>query len=268
MGYEFRTEEIFECDRCGALLPGDLMVWLDNGEIYCEDCYDEVCAEEDDGEAREMYYDPENDPWLQSLPASLYDVADKPHSLFLSQLPPKQRDAFVKEFKAGRDPFQNEEMMVKARSLKARNFNAVSFTVSEDSPSIITGLGFVSVRNAEIKGMRKATFCPQDSFCKIWEEFVEEWNLGPVPFVSYNAETDRRCLKTTLKAYGVAEYDAPFLDVLAYSKKCFKTKLPDFHLKTVAAECKYKLPEHPEVIHNAEAIAVIALKTIPILDLL
>lgn len=50
MGYEFRTEELFECDRCGVLLPGDLMVWLDNGEIYCEDYYDELCAEDEEEE--------------------------------------------------------------------------------------------------------------------------------------------------------------------------------------------------------------------------
>lgn len=48
MSHEFQTEELFECDRCGALLPGDLMVWLDNGEVICEDCYEELCRENDE----------------------------------------------------------------------------------------------------------------------------------------------------------------------------------------------------------------------------
>lgn len=50
MSHEFRTEELFECDRCGALLPGDIMVWLDNGEIYCEDCYEDLCRESGEDE--------------------------------------------------------------------------------------------------------------------------------------------------------------------------------------------------------------------------
>lgn len=46
MGYEFETEELFECDCCGALLPGDLMVFCENDEVYCEECYEEMWVEE------------------------------------------------------------------------------------------------------------------------------------------------------------------------------------------------------------------------------
>lgn len=59
MSHEFRTEELFECDRCGALLPGDIMVWLDNGEIYCEDCYEELCREEEEDESEEVLEEPQ-----------------------------------------------------------------------------------------------------------------------------------------------------------------------------------------------------------------
>lgn len=264
MSYYSGSEGYYICDRCGTLLPGDLMVWLDNGEIYCGHCYDRLCAKAEAGEQYEEYYNAQNGPWLQNLPA----VAKQPHSLFMSQLPPKQRTAFMDEIKAGRDPFLNESLMARTQSLKARNFNSVRFTTFEDNPSIICGIGFVAVRDGKIVGRRKQTLSPDMSFKKFWKKCMNEHDYGLVPFVSYNAYADRACLKATLKANCMDDPDWTFIDANILSKKYFKTKLTDFQLKTVAGLCKYELREQHSMLNEAEAIAMIAMKAIPISELL
>lgn len=45
MSNEFPYEELYGCSHCGVELPGDLMVWMDDGEILCEECYDEYLRE-------------------------------------------------------------------------------------------------------------------------------------------------------------------------------------------------------------------------------
>lgn len=41
MSHEFPEEELMECQRCGALLPRDLLIETEDGELLCEDCAEE-----------------------------------------------------------------------------------------------------------------------------------------------------------------------------------------------------------------------------------
>lgn len=58
-----------------------------------------------------------------------------------------------------------------------------------------------------------------------------------------------------------------FYDTLASSRRWFGNKLPNHQLHTVAA-CGYDLKNHHHALADAEACAMIAMKTIPISDLI
>lgn len=48
MPHEFPVEELLECTRCREVLPYGLMTFLDDGQILCPDCYDEIIATDDE----------------------------------------------------------------------------------------------------------------------------------------------------------------------------------------------------------------------------
>lgn len=277
MGTEFRTEELFECDRCGALLPGDLMVWLDNGEIYCEDCYDELCAEEEEGEYVEGDDGGLLHTWFEN-------------DGFVEQLPIKLRDEFTQEFYSNRNPFENEALMEKTKSLKLRNFNAIDFETANEHPESICSMGVVFVRNGKIvdkfyqlihpepdyyspfcqrvHGLGPADTDGKPNFKKAWNKICNKINHDKVPFVAHNASFDQNCLNTVLRVYQMENPGYTFYDTLASSRRWFGNKLPNHQLQTVAAACGYDLKNHHHALADAEACAMIAMKTIPISDLI
>lgn len=46
MSHEFNDSEMYYCDVCGEYLPIETMYELDDGRIVCEDCLEELEAEE------------------------------------------------------------------------------------------------------------------------------------------------------------------------------------------------------------------------------
>lgn len=289
MGNEFRTEELFECDRCGALLPGDLMVWLDNGEVYCEDCYDELCAEEEKGEDEDECEDGEhiiiNPTGLSDLLHAWFDNDD-----FLNQLPFDLREEFTKEFHNNRNPFENEALMAKTQSLRMRNFNAIDFELANEHPESICSMGVVFVRDGKIvdkfyqlihpepdyysygcqrvHGLGPADTEGKPNFRKAWNKIRNKINHDKVPFVAHNASFDQNCLNTVMRVYQMEHPRYTFYDTLASSRRWFGQSLPNHQLQTVAAACGYDLKNHHHALADAEACAIIAMKTMPISDLL
>lgn len=290
MSYEFRTEELFECDRCGVLLPGDLMVWLDNGEIYCEDCYDKLRAEEDANDCKACSC--EGDDIAIVNPTGLSDLlhAWMGGEDFLSQLPTELNEEFTQEFHNGRNPFENEALRAKTQNLKLRNFNALDFETANEHPESICSMGIVFVRDGQIVDRYYSLvhpepdyysyFCqrvhrlgPADTdnapnFKKAWNRIRNEVKRGNFPFVAHNASFDANCLRTALQMYRMEDPGYRFLDTLSASRRHFGSNLPNHQLQTVAAACGYDLRNHHNALADAEACAMIAMKTIFITDLL
>lgn len=286
MSHEFRTEELFECDRCGALLPGDLMVWLDNGEIYCEDCYDELCREEEEDEYEEV----QEEPQMVQVPLMQYlDIMDN-RLRFIEQLPANLKSQFGAEYAAGRDPFGNARLMSQTNGLKLRSFNAIDFETANDHPESICSIGIVFVRDGKIVNRYYSLvhpepdyyspFCqrvhglgPADTdnapnFKKAWNKIRNEVKRDMVPLVAHNASFDANCLRTAFRVYQMEDPGYRFLDTLSASRRYFGKTLPNHQLQTVAAACGYDLKNHHHALADAEACAMIAMKTIPISDLI
>lgn len=288
MSYYSGSEGFYICDRCGTLLPGDMMVWLDNGEIYCEDCYDELCREEEE----EDVYDYEDSDPVVIAPTGLSPLMQVwfGNMDFLEQLPLGQREDFTREYDNGHNPFENEALMAKTKSLKLRNFNAIDFETANEHPESICSMGIVFVREGKIiekhyqlihpepdyysygcqrvHGLGPADTDNKPNFKKAWNKIRNKINHDPVPFVAHNASFDKKCLESALRVYQMEDPGYKFIDTLASSRRWFGPKLPNHQLQTVAAACGYDLRNHHHALADAEACAAIALKTIPISDLL
>lgn len=251
MSHEFRTEELFECERCGTLLPGDLMVWPDNGGVYCEDCYDELCSEDD--EEYESGEDDENvqvqeTPQMMQVPIGQYiDMMDNRLS-FIVQLPAELKAQFGAEYAAGRDPFANVQLMARTSGLKLRSFNAIDFETANNHPESICSIGIVFVRDGKIvnryyslvhpepdyyspfcqrvHGLGPADTDDAPNFKKAWNRIRNEVKRDMVPLVAHNAGFDANCLRTAFRVYQMEDPGYRFLDTLSASRRYFGKTLP------------------------------------------
>lgn len=96
--------------------------------------------------------------------------------------------------------------------------------------------------------------------------FPDVWNLiAPrfegLPLVAHNSPFDSVCLRAAFKKYCMDYPDYEFHCTLKAAQKLFKN-IANHRLRTVAMHCGYNLINHHHALADAEACAVIALKTL------
>lgn len=174
-------------------MPGDLMVFMDNGEVLCPDCYEKLS----------MTSDPRGDATFSSA----IDYALRKLE-FIQNLPPELASKFIGSIKAGIDPLSDRGLMLQTSGLKIRNFNALVVKTANTELSSICCMGIVFVRDGKVVDRYHSMIKPEPDYyqwhCQSvpWmnEEitgnvpaFRKSWNKirnklkGDVPFVAYNA---------------------------------------------------------------------------------
>ena len=120
----------------------------------------------------------------------------------------------------------------------------------------------------KVHGLGPADTDGKPNFKKAWNKIRNKINHDPVPFVAHNASFDSKCLAMAMRVYQMEDPGYKFYDTLASSRRWFGNRLPNHQLHTVAAACGFDLRNHHNALADAEACAAIALKTIPLSDLL
>lgn len=278
MSNEFPIEELYACDRCGTELPGDLMAFMDNGEVLCPDCYDDVSQDSILNSAQNNFI-----PLGVALDYAFNRLR------FIRNLPPDLGRKFISSLNSGIDPLADPNLMRQTKGLKIKNFNAIVVKTANTNLSSICCMGIVFVRDGKIIGKYHSLVRPEPDYyqwhCQSapWMKpedtknaptFKKAWNKirnnlkDDEPFVAYNASLTEQCMKTAFNTFKMEDRGFLFCDILKASKNYFGQRLPDFRLKTVASACGYELSDNHNAIDEAEACAAITLRTMPVSALL
>lgn len=209
---------------------------------------------------------------------------------FIKQLDSELSLKFISKFKEGLDPFSDKSLMEQTEGLTIQNFNAIDFETANECPSSICSIGIVAVRDGKVSDTFYSLVHPEPEYYKwfcqkvhglgpedtdnapcfeiAWNNVTKHISTDGYPFIAHNARFDEGCLKAALGIYKIDYSNYKFLDTLKASRKHFGRSLPNHQLQTVATACGYDLKKHHHALADAEACAAIALKILPISELL
>ena len=162
------------------------------------------------------------------------------------------------------------------------DFAAIDFETANYHSSSVCSVGVVVVRNGAIADKIYHLIRPEPEWYLYWHTqvhgltfsdtvnaklFPHVWTeieprIAGLPLVAHNSSFDERCLKEVFRVYQMDYPDYTFHCTCRASRKTFGKSLPNHQLQTVAAHCGYDLTNHHHALADAEACAVIAMKTL------
>lgn len=292
MAHEFPEEELLECTACGAVLPYGMMTFLEDGRILCPDCCEELEDKEEEIVEVEDEHRELNEEDVKAFASRMMDYFSlKLRQLtFVTQLPEPLQSEFIDRLKEFKDPFLEKDLVRRTDGLLIKSFNAIDFETANSERSSICSIGIVFVRDGKIVDKYYSLVRPEPDYYSYWcqrvhglgpcdtdnaPNFRDAWNKirskvnnKDYPFVAHNAGFDEGCLRAAFDVYQMDYPDYQFLDTLKASRRYFGDSLPDHKLDTVALACGYDLSNHHHALADAEACARIALKIMPLADIL
>ena len=163
-----------------------------------------------------------------------------------------------------------------------KDFAAIDFETANTSRSSVCSVGIVIVREGVITDKIYELIKPEPNYynyrCTMVHGltsehtenspvFPEVWNyiaskIEGLPLVAHNSSFDSSCLRAVFKTYRMDYPEYEFHCTLKASRKLFRDLIPNHRLNTVAMHCGFNLTNHHHALADAEACAVIALKTL------
>ena len=161
------------------------------------------------------------------------------------------------------------------------SFAAIDFETANSSRSSVCSVGIVIVRDGIITEKIYELIKPEPEYYSYWNSrvhgltiehtrnaltFPEVWStifpkIEGLPLVAHNSPFDSGCLRAVFKTYRMDYPDFEFYCTLKASRKVFGG-IRNYQLKTVAMHCGFNLANHHHALADAEACAVIALRTL------
>ena len=162
-----------------------------------------------------------------------------------------------------------------------KNFAAIDFETANSCRSSVCSVGIVIVKSGVITDKIYELIKPEPEYYSYWNSqvhgltmehtkdaptFPEVWSsifpkIEGLPLVAHNSPFDSGCLRAVFKTYRMDYPDFEFYCTLKASRKVFGG-IPNHQLKTVAMHCGFDLTNHHHALVDAEACAMIALKTL------
>ena len=164
-----------------------------------------------------------------------------------------------------------------------KDFAAIDFETANGDRSSVCSVGLVIVRNGIVIEKIYELIKPEPNHYSYWNVMVhgltnadtdtdnspvfpDVWcNIAPkiegLPLVAHNSTFDSGCLQAVFKSYQMDYPDYEFHCTLKASRKRFRD-IENHRLSTVAAHCGFNLTNHHHALADAEACAVIALRTL------
>ena len=162
-----------------------------------------------------------------------------------------------------------------------KDFVAIDFETANASRSSICSVGIVIVRdgmivdkiyelikpepnyynymNSRVHGITSDDTDNAPVFPDVWQEITPK--IEGLPLVAHNSPFDSGCLRAVHKTYSMDYPDYEFYCTLKAARKHFRD-IPNHRLNTVAMHCGFNLTNHHHALADAEACAVIALRTL------
>ena len=162
-----------------------------------------------------------------------------------------------------------------------KDFAAIDFETANASRSSVCSVGIVIVREGVITDKIYELIKPEPNYYSYWNTMVhgltiedtvnspifpDVWNciaakIEGLPLVAHNSPFDSSCLRALFKTYQMDYPEYEFHCTLKASRKQFRD-IANHKLSTVAMHCGFNLTNHHHALADAEACAVIALKTL------
>ncbi len=162
-----------------------------------------------------------------------------------------------------------------------KDFAAIDFETANGDRSSVCSVGLVIVRNGIVIEKIYELIKPEPNYYSFWNTqvhgltcedtahsplFPDVWSsIAPkiqgLPLVAHNSPFDSGCLRAVFKTYCMDYPDYEFHCTLKASRKQFRD-IANHRLSTVAAYCGFNLTNHHHALADAEACAVIALRTL------
>ena len=162
-----------------------------------------------------------------------------------------------------------------------KDFVAIDFETANGNRSSVCSVGIVIVRdgvvtdriyelikpepeyyqygNTMVHGLTSADTKDSPTFPEVWASIAPR--IEGLPMVAHNSPFDSGCLRAVFKTYRMDYPEYEFYCTLKASRKLFQN-IENHRLSTVALHCGYNLTNHHHALADAEACAVIALKTL------
>lgn len=162
-----------------------------------------------------------------------------------------------------------------------KDFVAIDFETANSSRSSVCSVGLVIVKNGIIMDKIYELIKPEPNYYSYWNTrvhgltnehtdnsplFPEVWSeiasiVEGLPFVAHNSPFDSSCLRAVHRTYRMDYPDYEFYCTLKAARRYFKD-ISNHRLSTVAHRCGFNLTNHHHALADAEACAMIALKTL------
>ena len=162
-----------------------------------------------------------------------------------------------------------------------KDFAAIDFETANASRCSVCSVGLVIVRdgividkiyelikpepnyynywNTRVHGLTEDDTCNSPLFPDVWNSIAPK--IEGLPLVAHNSPFDSSCLRAVFKTYRMDYPDYEFHCTLKASRKHFRD-IENHRLSTVAMHCGFSLTNHHHALADAEACAMIALKTL------
>ena len=162
-----------------------------------------------------------------------------------------------------------------------KDFAAIDFETANASRSSVCSVGIVIVRDGliidkiyelikpepnyysyfctKVHGLTSEDTVNSPVFPDVWNRIVSK--IEGLPLVAHNSPFDSGCLRAVFKTYRMDYPEYEFHCTLKASRKLFRD-IANHQLNTVAMHCGFNLTNHHHALADAEACAVIALKTL------
>lgn len=164
-----------------------------------------------------------------------------------------------------------------------KNFAAIDFETANSNRSSVCSVGLVIVMDGIITDKIYELIKPEPNYYSYWNSqvhgltiedtkdaltFPEVWSfifpkIKGLPLVAHNSPFDSGCLRAVFKTYRMDYPDFEFHCTLKASRKVFRD-IDNHRLNTVAMRCGFNLTNHHHALADAEACAMIALRTLDV----
>lgn len=162
-----------------------------------------------------------------------------------------------------------------------KNFAAIDFETANSNRSSVCSVGLVIVMDGIITDRIYELIKPEPNYYSYWNSqvhgltiedtkdaftFPEVWSMifpkiKGLPLVAHNSPFDSGCLRAVFKTYRMDYPDFEFHCTLKASRKVFRD-IDNHRLNTIAMHCGFNLTNHHHALADAEACAMIALRTL------
>ena len=234
------TDDYEVCTRCGRIEPYYCMHCINDYEMLCGDCYEEMLREEEAAAEAEA-----------------------------------EEQALIRRIKATPVPELPNRYNFNAIFFGIANSNLSSICsvglVFVREGKIVGKYGTLvhpKPDDYDAERLNKLGLVQQDienapNFRKAWNKIRNEVKRDWYPLVAYHAGFHKQCLQAALRSYNMEWPMYRFVDIRRESGKFFGDTVPDLELCTVARACGYDLSDYHDPVACAEACVSIAMKVLP-----